>query len=99
MIRSNGEKWQLLNGEVYSCTSLGHSSRQKEEQVFIGKQKDDMDGAAVPTPYIQQYFCTTVWFFSNETKDDDITREPIELLKFWKERLKEYVLAFIQSKF
>ena len=52
MIRSNGEKWQLLNGEVYSCTSLGHSSRQKEEQVFIGKQKDNLDGAAIPWPYM-----------------------------------------------
>ena len=28
----------------------------KREQVFIGKQKDDLDGAAVPTPYLQQYF-------------------------------------------
>ena len=26
------------------------------EQVFIGKQKDDLDGVAVPTPYLQQYF-------------------------------------------
>ena len=25
---------------------------------FIGEQKDDLDGAAVPTPYIQQYFYT-----------------------------------------
>ena len=30
----------------------------QREQVFIGKQKDDLDGAAVPTPYIQQYFYT-----------------------------------------
>ena len=29
-----------------------------DEQGFNGKQKDDMDGAAVPTPYIQQYFST-----------------------------------------
>ena len=28
----------------------------KREQVFIGKQKDDLDGVAVPTPYLQQYF-------------------------------------------
>ena len=31
---------------------------EEEEQVFIGKQKDDLDGAAVPTPYLQQYFYT-----------------------------------------
>ena len=26
------------------------------EQVFIGKQKDDLDGVSIPTPYVQQYF-------------------------------------------
>ena len=29
---------------------------EEEEQVFIGKQKDDLDGVTIPTPYIQQYF-------------------------------------------
>ena len=28
---------------------------EEREQVFIGKQKDDLDGAAVPTPYLQQF--------------------------------------------
>ena len=31
---------------------------REREQVFIGKQKDDLDGVAVPTPYLQQYFYT-----------------------------------------
>ena len=42
------------------------------EQVFIGKQKDDLDGVAVPTPYIQQYFysitetrMTQMWAFES----------------------------------
>ena len=29
---------------------------EEREQVFIGKQRDDLDRVAVPTPYIQQYF-------------------------------------------
>ena len=37
----------------------------------------------------------SVWFFQNELKDDDITQEPMELLKFWKEN----VFAFILAKF
>ena len=41
----------------------------------------------------------TVSFFSNETKDDDITRKRIDGIKFWKKRQKEYVLAFIHAKF
>ena len=32
---------------------------REREQVFIDKQKDDLDGAAVPTPYWQQYYYVT----------------------------------------
>ena len=31
----------------------------EREQVFIDKQKDDLDGATVPTPYWQQFFYVT----------------------------------------
>ena len=40
----------------------------------------------------------TVCLFSNETKDDGINPKPIEIIKFRKKFLKEYVLAFICAK-
>ena len=38
--------------------SVEREREREREQVFIGKQKDDLDGVAVPTPYLQQYFYT-----------------------------------------
>ena len=40
----------------------------------------------------------TVCLFSNETKDDGINPKQIEIIKFRKKFLKEYVLAFICAK-
>ena len=40
----------------------------------------------------------TVCLFSNETKDDSINPKQIEIIKFRKKFLKEYVLAFICAK-
>ena len=40
----------------------------------------------------------TVCLFSNETKDDGIDPKQIEIIKFQKKFLKEYVLAFICAK-
>ena len=41
---------------------------------------------------------STVCLFSNETKDDGINPKQIEIIKFQKKFLKEYVLAFICAK-
>ena len=41
------------------------------EQVFIGKQKEDMDGTAVPTPYIHtvmSLLITTTTYFCSRLK-------------------------------
>ena len=58
----------LISHAIYSTLWYGMVTRndliadkcpaREREQVFIGKQKDDLDGAAVPTPYLQQYYYT-----------------------------------------
>ena len=42
-----------ISVDYISVTKKKERERERE-QVFIGKQKDDLDGVAVPTPYIQR---------------------------------------------
>ena len=44
------------------------------------------------------WHCDTVCLFSNETKDDGINLKRIEIIKFRKKFLKEYVLAIVCAK-
>ena len=39
----------------------------------------------------------TVWFFSNETKDDHINPKPIDIIKFWRKKKPERVCFGIHS--
>ena len=61
-----GGKKRIKNAETRRIIGLSIATWERE-QVFIGKQKDDLDGVAVPTPYLQQYYytkaMTKMWAF------------------------------------
>ena len=60
------------------------------------RREDYVRGTLLPQA---RFDCSiTVCLFSNETKDDGINPKQIEIIKFRKKFLKEYVLAFICAK-